>query len=166
MSRPTVDYVRAGDVIRVGVYIDAAVFGYSSEFSTFRNSLSFGTNLRFVAMDSSGLSFINNDGVLVVDVQTLGDFAHLNDVVGLVAGRAQQAGLKVLISGTRGEFVSQVEQTGGVPVATLPAPGTIPSSGSNPIAPLGDFFGGLLSSPTTLAAIVLGVVVLVIAAKK
>jgi len=164
--RPSFDYVRAGDLVRVRLFLDAQ-FGGAPPVGTFRTSIGL-RSMRVVQIDQSGLSsFINGySGPLIVEVQPLVDFARLDDLVRLVAGTGQQSGLKVLISGTRGEFVSKVETTAGQLPSTIPAP----SAPGSPPAPLGDslggFFQGLTSSPVTLAVTLTAVVLLVIAAKK
>lgn len=157
-----VDYVRAGDVIRVSVawYRATAswVFDPTPIYTSFKAKL--GTNFNVVAMQPT--SYWLPGGVIVVDIQTRGDFSRLNDVVSIVASNAQSAGLDVNVSATRGEFVSRAQTTGGNLPNTLPDPKTDNSAGKS----VEDFIGNLTSSPVTLAVILGAAVVLVIAAKK
>lgn len=165
-SRPTFDYVRAGDVARISLALDTAFAGLNT--SAFRQALGASGHVRVVNMDSSGLGTVITGyvGNLIVDVQPLNDFAHLDDLVRYVAGVAQQAGLNVLLSSTRGDFVSKVEDTSGNVPATIPAPGNVPGTGNSATDAISNFFSGLTQSPTTLAVILGAAVILVIAAKK
>lgn len=159
-ERPSVDYVKAGDVIRVNVVWTRAndwfVFDTASIYNAFRNALGRTFNV-------SAMSPVENwtpGGTIAVDVQTRGDFSRLNDVVSIVASNAQSAGLSVDVSRTRGEFVSKAETTGGAPVPTIRDPREQSGSG------IESFFNNLTQSPVTLAVILGAAVVLVIAAKR
>jgi len=163
IQRPTYDYVRNGDVIRVSVFLDA-VFSVPP-IGAFRSALASNSHLRLISLDQSQLGTLVTGyaGALIVTVQALNDFSKLDDVTRLVAGIAQGAGLAVLINSTRGEFVSQVEDTGGTVTPTIPGPSTN-QPGSAP--DFSGFFKGLTSSPVTLAVIVGGAVLLLAAMKK
>lgn len=166
-NRPSYDYVRAGDVIRIRLFLDA-VFT-TPPIDAFRNRLANAGGVRLVNLDQSGLGSLISGyaGALVVEVQATSDFSRLDDVTRLVAGVAQGAGLSVLIGSTRGEFVSKVEATGGNVPSNIPAPGSNNPNGANDVSKaLSDFFSNLTKSPVTLAVILGAAVVLVIAAKK
>jgi hypothetical protein len=162
-SRPAVDYVRSGDVIRIVLLLDTSFSGL--QLDAFRNYLANLSALRIVNLDASGLGTVltGYSGNLIIEVQARSDFSKLDDVTRLVAGTAQSAGLNVLLSSSRGEFVSKVEDTGGNVPSNIPAPNQTSSGLGNSLS---TFASGLTSSPVTLAVIVVGVVVLVIAAKK
>ncbi len=166
-ARPSLDYVRAGDVIRIQLYLDA---GFSTpNIAGLRNAIAGNTHLRLVNLDSSQLATVlgGYTGALIVEVQALNDFSKVDDVVTYMAGIAQGAGLSVLISETRGGFVSQVEQTAGTVPSNIPAPGATGASGAGGTGEaISNFFSNLTQSPTTLALILGAAVVLVIAAKK
>lgn len=175
--RPYFDYVRTGDVIRVQVFLDAAALGYgATEFNRFHNTMISQPAFELLATDASQLSFLHNDGPLIVDVRSRMDRAHLSDVVGDVAHIAYLAGFSVLTSSTRGEFASRVPDEGGgaQPVnTTIPAPsgstyyspGSAGPSAKGPLDSIGDFVKRLAEQPVTLSLIIGGLVVLVIAAK-
>lgn len=160
-ARPTFDYVRNGDLVRVSLLLDTSFSGLNTD--AFRQALGASGHVRVVNMDSSRLSTIigGYSGTLIVDVQPLNDFSHLDDLLRWVAGVAQSSGLPVVISSSKADFVSKVEDTGGSVNSGIPAPG----AGGNGNA-LSNFFGGLAQSPTTLAVILGAAVILVIAAKK
>lgn len=166
IQRPTYDYVRAGDVIRVSVFLDA-VFSVPP-IGAFRSAIASNSHLRLISLDQSQLGTLITGyaGALLVTVQALNDFSKLDDVTRLVAGIAQGAGLSVLINSTRGEFVTQVEDTGGSVAPTLPGPGASSGASSGVSAGVSDFFSSLTSSPVTLAVIVGGAVLLLAAMKK
>lgn len=160
IERPTYDYVRGGDVIRVLLNLDTAFAGLN--VTPFRTALANSRGLRLVSLDQSQLGSVITGyaGPLIVTVQTLNDFARLDDVTRLVAGLAQQSGLHVLLNSSRGEFITQVEDTGGKVAPTI-----TDQSGNKPSEnDLGSsfkyFFDSLTSSPVTLAVIIGGVVIL------
>ncbi len=159
-QRPSVDYVKAGDVIRVNVVWNRAtgwfVTDTASIYAAFRAKLSGAFN---VAAMSPAENWTPG-GTIAVDVQTRGDFSKLADVVSIVASNAQSAGLSVDVARTRGEFVSKVEETGGTPTPTIRDPREQQSSS------IESFFSNLTQSPVTLAVILGAAVILVIAAKK
>ena len=159
-ARPSIDYVRAGDVIRVNLVWKRATqwftFDMAPIYTAFKGAL--GNAFNVVAM--SPVESWAPGGTISVDVQTRGDFSRLADVVSVVANRAQSAGLSVDVASTRGEFISKVETTGGTPEPTIRDPREQPSGGFE------DFFNNLTKSPVTLAVILGAAVVLVIAAKK
>jgi len=164
VSRPSVDYVKAGDVIRVNVVWSRAtdwfVFDMTPIYNAFRDAL----GRTFNVMAVSPLTNWTPGGTIVVDVQVRGDFSRLNDVVSIVAHEAQAAGLGVNVAQTRGEFISKVETTGGTSPPTIRDPNkTNDDTASKKIE---DFFNSLTSSPVTLAVILGTAVVLVIAARK
>lgn len=170
-TRPSVDYVKAGDVIRVNVawYRPTGWFAdVPALYTAFRNGLAAVFNV--VAMSPQEY-WLSAGGDITVDVQTRGDFARLGDVVSVVMNRAQAAGLNVNVASSRGEFISKVETTGGNVPATLPDPSrnTTPSPSpilSNVGSTATSFIDSLTSSPVTLAVILGAAVILVIAAKK
>lgn len=170
-DRPTIDYVKAGDVIRVYVAIDAGLYFGSSSFSaTFVNRLKSAFNLVKPPTGVGGGVFSNTTG-WVVDLQPRSDYAKLSDVVAVVLHEAQESGLNVNVSQSYGQFVSKVETAGVTPPITLPTPGLPLGTQAAPQQPgigdgLSNFFGGLTQSPVTLAVILGAAVVLVIAAKK
>lgn len=136
------DYVRAGDIIRVSLYLAAKGLlpGYGeSDFTHFRNAVNGSGGLVFRAMDRNRLNLAGS-GQFIIEVQARNDFAKLQDVVGLVAGLAQQSGLYVIANSsvTRGEFVwrAQSGSTSGSgsgnaePAPTIPPPGTNIPAGS------------------------------------
>lgn len=157
-SRPSFDYVKTGDVIRVSlVWFRATgwfVFDTQPIYNAFRNAL--GATFNVVAM--SPAENWTPGGTITIDLQVRGDFARLNDVVAIVAHDAQTAGLSVDTAHTRGEFVSKVEDTGGAVQSSIPAPG----SGNNKVE---DFLNNLTTSPISLAVIVGGAVLLFVALK-
>ena len=159
-SRPSVDYVRGGDVIRVNVVWKRAtewfVFDTTPIYTLFRNALS----RTFNVMAMSPVEHWRPGGTIAVDIQTRGDFARLADVVSIVANNAQTAGLSVDVGSTYGEFVNKVEDTGGTPPLTIRDPMMQPGSG------IEGFLSNLTQSPITLAVILGAAVILVIAAKK
>jgi len=166
LGRPSFDYVKSGDVIRVGLFLDA-VFS-APPIASFRGALGNNANLRLVRIDQSqlGSGITGYAGTLVVDVQALNDFNKLDDVVRLVAGIAQGAGLSVLMGSTRGEFISKVESTGGNVTPSITPPGSAGGTVSDIGESISGFVGGLAQSPVTLAVILGAAVILVIAAKK
>lgn len=164
-SRPSIDYVKAGDVIRVnlvwfrptGLFADVPAL-----YAKFRSALSsvFGV----IAMSPQEY-WLSAGGDIIIDVQPRSDYSRLADVVSIVANRAQTSGMNVDVARTRGEFISKVETTGGDVAPTLPDPRTVPSA-DNSGDGIASFFSGLTQSPVTLAVILGAAVVLVIAAKK
>lgn len=157
-GRPSIDYVRAGDVIRVYVAFNPDwYFGGGGIGAAFAQNLSSAFNI-VQAPASVG------SNAWSVDVQPRSDYSKLQDAVSVVLNAAQRAGLSVSSATSYGQFVSKVETTGGTPTTTIPDPG--PGSGSDPLAKVTDFVSKLGQSPTTLAVIVGGIVILVLAAKK
>lgn len=161
-GRPSVDYVKAGDVIRINVvWLRASswfVFDVTPIYAAFRNGLARSFNV--LAM--SPVENWTPGGTIAVDLQPRSDYGKLNDVVAVVAHEAQAAGLSVDVGRTYGEFVSKVEGTGGTPPPTIRDP-TQANNASNTI---NDFLNSLTKSPTTLAVILGAAVILVIAAKR
>lgn len=154
-GRPTFDYVRAGDLIRVRLSYGAALyFGDSSIFPKLRTQV--GNTFNLVRMDTAQTNWFGG-GTVLIDLQPRIDFARLNDVVATVAGMAQNAGLSVDVPNTHGEFVAKVEETNGQVPLSIPAPG---NSGGQSGFSFGGFLGGLTSSPVTLAVILVAVVIL------
>lgn len=158
-ARPTFDYVKAGDVIRIRLMLDTAFAGL--RLDEFRNAIGSNANVRLVSIDASQLGMLISgySGPLVVTVQALSDFSRLDDVTRLVAGIAQASGLNVLINTTRGEFISKVEQTGGEvqPSIEENKPGASDT--------VSRFVDNLTASPISLAVIIGGVVLLAFMAK-
>lgn len=163
--RPTVDYVRAGDVLRVYIAIDAGLyFGSSSFANTFVNRLKNSFNVLNAPTAVGGGIVVKATG-WVIDVQPRSDYSKLRDAVSVVLGDAQAAGLNVNAGLSYGQFISKVEDAGVTPPVTLPAPAT-PGTNNTVIGAVGGFFDNLTQSPVTLAVILGAAVILVIAAKK
>ena len=163
--RPTVDYVKAGDVIRVDLvwFRPTGLFAnVPALYAAFRQRLSAHFNLIALSPQEYWLSAGGN---ILIDVQPRGDYGRLADVVSVVMGDAQSAGLNVDVARTRGEFISKTETTGGHVPSTIPDPKDTKTEneGNNDLE---SFFNKLTASPVTLAAIIGGVIILVIAAKK
>lgn len=120
--RPTYDYVRSGDVLRIALNLDTSFGGYDA--SAFRNALASSGHLALVNLDQSqvGTILTGHTGQIIATVQALNDFSHLADVLSYVAGLAQSSGLYVLLNSSRAEFVSKVEQSGGNIAPTIPGP--------------------------------------------
>lgn len=164
-ARPTIDYVKAGDVIRVYIAINPGLyFGGSDEAAKFRFEIAKAFNVVRAPTDASGFF---GSRAWVVDVQSRSDYSQLTHAVSVVLNAAQNSGLSVNAGTSYGQFVSKVETTGTTPATTLPTPGAaIPGDNDGNANPLGNFFSGLTQSPVTLAVILGAAVVLVIAAKK
>lgn len=165
-ERPSVDYVRAGDVIRVYIAINPGLyFGGGNEAAAFMNQIKQSLNVVHAPTDASGYF---GSRAWVVDVQPRSDYARLADVTSIVLSVAQAAGLSVNTGTSYAQFVSKVESTGTTPPTTLPTPGANLPTGADggPLAPVTNFLSGLTQSPVTLAVILGAAVVLVIAAKK
>lgn len=162
-DRPSVDYVKAGDVIRVYI-ADAGGFyfgGGAAIASDFTNRLRAAFNV-VVAPAGTGGGVFTNTQAWVVDVQPRSDYAKLSDAVSVVLHEAQAAGLNVNAGQSYGQFVSKVETTGGTPPVTIEDPNKKPGT---PSKSLDDFLKELTSSPTTLAVILGATVLLVVAMK-
>lgn len=162
-DRPSVDYVKAGDVIRVYI-ADAGGFyfgGGAAIASAFTDRLRAAFNV-VVAPAGTGGGVLANTQAWVVDVQPRSDYAKLSDAVSVVLHEAQAAGLNVNAGQSYGQFVSKVETTGGTPTTTIPSPSPAPGGTNNSIA---NFFENLTQSPTTLAVILGAAVLLVVAMK-
>lgn len=160
--RPTVDYVRAGDVIRVYIAINPGLyFGGSDEAARFKDKVSAVFNVVRAPSDAGS---VFGSRAWVVDVQPRSDYAQLNHAVSVVLNAAQNAGLNVNAGTSYGQFVSKVDVTGTTPITDLPTPGAqIPGASGDGIT---NFFSGLTQSPVTLAVILGAAVVLVMMAKK
>lgn len=162
-NRPSVDYVRAGDVIRVNLAWDRPVRIFELDqaglYTRFKAALQGKFNV--LAM-SPQTYWISAGGDITIDLQPRGDFARLADVVSIVAHDAQNAGMQVNVAATRAEFISKVEATGGTTPTTLPDPRTGPQIGSES----GSFLNNLAQSPTTLALILGAAVALIVAVKR
>jgi len=162
-ARPTIDYVKAGDVIRVYVAIDAGLyFGGGDIGAKFQQELAKAFNVVRAPSDASGFF---GSRAWVVDVQPRSDYNRLQDITSVVLHAAQAAGLNANPGVSYGQFVSKVETTGTTPPTTLPTPGA-PASNTGSGDGLANFFSGLTQSPVTLAVILGAAVILVIAAKK
>lgn len=167
MARPTYDYVRAGDVLRIDLPWKSARDETWKLYPILRNELA--KIFDVLNLDSSRVNYFFGGGNIIIDLRPRTDYSRLSDVVNTVLGTAyNKGGFSVDWAGARGEFVSRVEDTAGSLPVTIPAPAITPqpsanNSGSNP---LGNFFGNLSESPMALGLILAGVVVLVIAAKK
>lgn len=163
--RPSVDYVRAGDVIRVYIAINPGLyFGGANEAATFMQKIQSSLNVIHAPTDASGYF---GSRAWVVDVQARGDYARLADVTSIVLSVAQASGLSVNPGTSYGQFVSKVETTGTTPPTTLPTPGAnLPAAGSGIGDSVSSFLSSLTQSPVTLAVIAGAAVILVIAAKK
>ncbi len=167
-DRPTVDYVKAGDVVRVYVFYSAGLY-----FSSTTIPAAFVQNLRsafnIVRAPSSAPG---GERAWIVDVQPRSDYNQLGDVVSVVLNAAQRAGLNVNAGASYGQFVSQVETGGTVPPVSLPTPSPDSDAVGRTVwdTPTGDsisnFISSLTKSPVTLAVIAGAAVLLVIAAKK
>lgn len=163
-ERPSVDYVKAGDVIRVYI-ADAGGFyfgGGAAIASAFTNRLRSAFNV-LVAPAGAGGGVFTNTQAWITDVQPRSDYARLGDVVAVVLHEAQEAGLNVNAGQSYGQFVSKVETTGGTPPPTLPSPSRPTLDTDNTVS---KFFENLTQSPIALAVILGAAVILVIAAKK
>jgi hypothetical protein len=161
-SRPSIDYVKAGDVIRVYIAISPGFyFGGANESAKFAQEVAKSFNVVRAPSDASG--FFGSQA-WVVDVQPRSDYSQLRDAVSVVLHAAQESGLNVNAGTSYGQFVSKVESTGGTPPVDIQTPGA--NSGSGAGDAIGNFFSNLTQSPTTLAVILGAAVILVIAAKK
>lgn len=164
-SRPSIDYVRAGDVIRVYVAFHPAfyLFNLGSIGPLFIQNLGHAFNVIRAPAHAEGAR------AWIVDVQPRSDYARLDDVKSVVLNAAQNAGLSVAVGASYAQFVSKVEAVGTTPPASIPTPGESSNgvgSGSGIGDTIGNFFSGLTQSPVTLAVILGAAVILVIAAKK
>lgn len=163
-QRPSIDYVKAGDVIRVYIAINPGLyFGGADESAKFAQEIKSAFNVVRAPADASGYF---GSRAWVVDVQPRSDYSRLQDATSVVLHAAQESGLNVNAGTSYGQFVSKVETTGITPPTSLPIPGA--PSGNTPSVTdsFSSFFSGLTSSPVTLAVILGAAVVLVIAAKK
>jgi|ERR1043165_4945430 len=167
-QRPTIDYVRAGDVIRGSVTINATLFQYGpDEEARLRNGLA-AANLIV-----RGISFTTSQGPFwslvggptIIEVQTLSDYSSINDVADVMAHAVYDAGYQVNWADTHAEFISKVEQTGVTPAPQIPSPYTYGSS-PNATDQFSKFFENLTQSPISLAVLVGAAVLLVIAVKR
>lgn len=162
-ARPSYDYVKKGDVIRVSLAV-YATGAASLDISNFRARLGSNSSVALLQIDTSDFRgvYIAYTGHLIVDVQARNDFAKLDDVVRLVAGIAQGSGLSVVAQDTRGEFVSRVEDSGGKIDPTIRPPASDDTNSSA----LDKWFKDLQSSPMSLALIIGGAALLLFAVKR
>lgn len=163
-ERPTIDYVRKGDVIRVFIAINPDwYFGGSGIGAKFTQLLQNSFN---IASPPSDVSSTFGQRAWTVDVQPRSDYSKIGDVVSTVLGKAQTAGLSVSSGTSYGQFVSRAEDTGGgklpLTIVKPKTDGTDPNEKNS----FQDFIDSLTKSPVTLAVILGAAVVLVIAAKK
>lgn len=184
-TRPTPDYVMTGDVIRVQLALgsqpqnptmtDQLSFDPNAQgVATLRNANWGAVNLNVVGFNNSNTGFFTASPSLMIDVQALGDFAHVADVTSIVSGMALNAGLTVDPNYTVGNFLSQVQNTGAVvptttPVLTNPIGNTvaqIPNQLASLIPATLTGAGGLLSSPLGIAAVLGGGLLLFAMLKK
>lgn len=143
-ARPSYDYVRAGDVIRISLPVGAGVY------------LVQGDVLSAIAdgVRQSNMTYINGStpgilgGGFTVDVQPGSDYAHLVDVASIVQSIAQGQGGFVSGGPASAAFVSKVENTKGQVKANAPPP-----PGQAPQISQGLLLGG---------AAIVGVVLLVV----
>lgn len=151
MARPSSDYVRVGDRLRVAINLKWANFSYTAAMSTsFKNAVS---NQGFAVLgfdDSSVGRFVG--GTMWIDVMPQrSDFSHAQDVAGLLGGIATQAGFSV--DSTSAQIVSYVENTGGAAAGGFaPAP-LSPFQSLTTGGSITDVFG---MSPTSLLLIGFG----------
>lgn len=161
-ARPTVDYVRAGDVVRVTIPVPSSIYlSQGDVLSQISNGVR-GFNLNYINGTTPGFF----GGGFAIDVQAISDFAHLADVASIVQTAAQAVG--VAPSGpVTASFVSKVETTGGQiltpPIPTPRPAATNPASSSNPLSALGL---GTLSSTNLLLIGGAGILLIVVLAKK
>ncbi len=122
-QRPTPDYVRAGDVVRVSFnYSHPSGWSAISLFPVSGPSAAYDPLPALAqAINSApgGLSYVSGQAThagadaLYVDVAVREDHAHLIDISSIVSGAAQSTGLTA-ISGLTAQFVSKVEQNGAL----------------------------------------------------
>ena len=164
-DRPNSAYVKAGDVIRVSVMQDGYWLGYpDQQWAAIAQGLA--ANFRVLAVDHSQVSALTKGGPVTIEVQTLSDFASINDVASIVQNAVYQAGFSfVEWDQTRADFISKVETTGGN------VPPRIPNPYDNYPGPsawdhLDKLVTNLTESPMSLAIVVGAAVLLVIAVKR
>lgn len=157
-SRPSFDYVRRGDVIRVSFEWSNALPANATSERDFRSALekSFSV-VNF--LPSRDWTF---GGRIVVDIQPRSDYSRLTDVTSVVLHDAS-AYFNVNNLTARAEFVSKVEDTGGTVTGGIQLPATGEGGGANALS---DFFTNLTASPVTLAVVIGGAVLLLAAMKK
>lgn len=156
--RPTFDYVRAGDVVRVTIPLQSGIYlAQGDVLSAIANAVR-GSNLNYINGSTPGLF----GGSLAIDVQAGNDFSHLADIASIVQTAAQGVGGIVASGPASGAFVSKVEATGGTMQAQQVPPNT--NAGSHPLDTLSKSLN--MSSSNLLLLGGAGVLLLVVLAKK
>lgn len=154
-SRPSYDYVKKGDVVRIAFSWSNQTPAATSAESTLRQRLAQYFNV--VNFNSSrGWTF---NGNVSVDLQTRSDYSHIADITSIVLHQAEAAGFTVWSGGAQAEFVSKVEDTGGDAKAGIKIPGTDPNQ-------LEKLVDNLTSSPMSLALILGGAALLLFVVKR
>lgn len=116
-TRPSYDYVRGGDVVRVTIPLSSGIYLQQGDvLSAIANAVRT-ANLSYVSGSLPGAF----GGSMTIDVQPQNDFSHLSDVASIVQAQAQGAGGLTTSGPASAAFVSRVESTGGtIQAASLP----------------------------------------------
>jgi hypothetical protein len=113
--RPSDDYVRKGDLVRVSFVVVADALNTYNRENKLRSRLN-NTGLNVKSFDGSGISQFAADAEVFIDVQVNdSDHAHANDIALIVAGAAEAIGYGVRRNGNSpsASFVYKVPDTPG-----------------------------------------------------
>lgn len=150
-----------GDVIDVAVTmgVSGTTF-YSTELSNVFRSRLISNGFQVLTLDDSGVNYTFG-GVLKLRLQiTSNGYGNIQDAAGTIRGIAEAVGYRCL--GASAEFVNKLRDN----PSYKPTPSINPNGNPPPpvstdfMKSLEAFFKSLTSSPVTLAAIILGVVIL------
>ncbi len=149
-----------GDVIDVALTLGIArSVNYSTEVSNSLRSSLVSNGFQVLNLDDSGVNYLTG-GILKLRVQINSNgYGNIQDAANVVRGIATNLGLGA--TDARAEFINkQRDDPNYQPERSINANDNKPSGSSDFLKSIEEFFKGLTSSPVTLAAIILGVVIL------